>query len=122
MGPAQISFLFGNPGDKPVAGDWDGDGKDEVGLHRESSGFFYWRNTLTFGNADGQIFFGDPGDRFVSGDWGTVDGVDTPAIFRPSDLTFYFRHTLTQGNADSQFVWTGAGSGWLPVAGAFGLG
>jgi hypothetical protein len=122
MGAAQISFLFGNPGDKPVAGDWDGDGIDEVGLHRESTGFFYWRNTLDTGVADGEIFFGDPGDRFVSGDWGTVDGKDTPGLFRPSDVTFYFRHTLTQGVADSQFTWTGAGSSWLPVAGDFGLG
>jgi hypothetical protein len=122
MGAAQISFLFGNPGDNPVAGDWDGDGIDEVGLHRESTGFFYWRNTLDTGIASDEIFFGDPGDRFVSGDWGIVDGVDTPAIFRPSDLTFYFRHTLTQGNADSQFTWTGAGPQWLPVAGDFGLG
>jgi hypothetical protein len=122
MGAAQISFLFGNPGDKPVAGDWDGDGIDEVGLHRESTGFFYWRNTLDTGVADAEIFFGDPGDRFVAGDWGTVDGKDTPGLFRPSDVTFYFRHTLTQGVADSQFVWTGAGSSWLPVAGDFGLG
>jgi parallel beta-helix repeat protein len=122
MGAAQISFLFGNPGDNPVAGDWDGDGIDEVGLHRESTGFFYWRNTLDTGVADGEIFFGDPGDRFVSGDWGTVDGKDTPGLFRPSDVTFYFRHTLTQGVADSQFTWTGAGSSWLPVAGDFGLG
>jgi len=122
MGAAQISFLFGNPGDNPVAGDWNGDGIDEVGLHRESTGFFYWRNTLDTGVADGEIFFGDPGDRFVSGDWGTVDGRDTPGLFRPSDVTFYFRHTLTQGVADSQFTWTGAGSSWLPVAGDFGLG
>ena len=121
MGAAQIAFLFGNPGDKPVAGDWDGDGIDEVGLHRESTGFFYWRNTLTTGVADGEIFFGDPGDRFVSGDWGVVDGKDTPAVFRPSDQTFYFRHTLTQGVADSQFTWTGAGTDWLPVSGRFGL-
>ena len=122
MGAAQISFLFGNPGDNPVAGDWDADGITEVGLHRESTGFFYWRNTLDTGIASGQIFFGDPNDRFVAGDWGLVDGIDTPAIFRPSDLGFYFRHTLTQGVADSQFTWTGAGSGWLPVSGAFGLG
>ena len=122
MGFAQISFFFGNPGDKPVAGDWDGDGIDEVGLHRESTGLFYWRNTHTTGVADGQIFFGIPDDRFVAGDWGIVDGKDTPAVFRPSDLIFYFRHTLTQGVADSQFTWTGAGSGWLPVAGEFGLG
>jgi hypothetical protein len=121
MGAAQISFLFGNPGDKPVAGDWDGDGIDEVGLHRESTGFFYWRNTLDTGVASDEIFFGDPGDRFVSGDWGVVDGKDTPSVFRPSDVTFYFRHTLTQGVADYEFTWTGAGTGWLPVAGPFGF-
>jgi len=120
MGAAQISFLFGNPGDKPVAGDWDGDGIDEIGLHRESTGLFYWRNTLDTGIADGTLFFGDPGDRFVAGDWGIVDGKDTPAVFRPSDTTFFFRHTLTQGNADRQFVF--GQSGWLPVAGEFGLG
>jgi len=121
LGAADYSFLFGNPGDKPVVGDWDGDGIDEIGLHRESTGFFYYRNTLTTGIADGQFFFGDPGDRFVAGDWGVVDGVDTPAMFRPSSSTFYFRHTLTQGIADSQFVWTGAGSNWLPVSGDFTL-
>lgn len=121
LGAAEYSFIFGNPGDKPVVGDWDGDGIDEVGLHRESTGFFYYRNTLTTGIADGQFFFGDPGDRFVSGDWGIVDGAETPALFRPSDTTFYFRYTLTQGNADAQFVWRGAGSDWLPVSGDFKL-
>jgi hypothetical protein len=121
LGEADFSFLFGNPGDKPVVGDWNGDGIDEVGLHRESTGFFYWRNTLTTGVADGEIFFGDPGDRFVAGDWGIVDGKDTPGLFRPSDVTLYFRHTLTQGVADFQFTWTGAGTGWLPVSGNFSL-
>jgi hypothetical protein len=119
LGAAEYSFLFGNMGDKPVVGDWDGDGIDEIGLHRESTGFFYYRNTLTTGIADGQFYFGDPGDRFVSGDWGIIDGVDTPAVFRPSNTTFYFRHTLTQGYADSQFVF--GESGWLPVAGRYGL-
>jgi hypothetical protein len=121
MGAAQIELLFGNPGDKPVAGDWDGDGIDEVGLHRESTGFFYWRNTLDTGIASGEIFFGDPADRFASGDWGIVDNIDTPTVFRPSNSVFYFRHTLTQGIADSQFTWNAAGSGWLPVSGDFGL-
>jgi hypothetical protein len=119
LGPADYSFLFGNLGDKPVVGDWDGDGIDEIGLHRETTGLFYWRNTLDTGIADGTIFFGDPGDRFVAGDWGIVDGRDTPAVFRPSNTTFYFRHTLTEGNADSQLVF--GQPGWLPVAGQFGL-
>ena len=87
MGAAHISFLFGNPGDQPVAGDWDADGVAEVGLYRTSTGFFYWRNALNTGIASGEMFFGDPGDRFVSGDWGSIDGVDTPAVFRPTGAT-----------------------------------
>jgi len=119
LGAADYSFLFGNPGDSPVVGDWDGDGVDEIGLYRESSGFFYYRNSLSTGIADGEFFFGDPGDRFVAGDWGVVDGRETPGLFRPSNQTFYFRYTLTQGNADAQFTWTGANPGWLPVSGDF---
>lgn len=101
LGPADFSFQFGNPGDKPFVGDFDGDGIDEVGLHRESTGFVYYR------------------DRFVAGDWGIVDGTDTPGLFRPGNTTFYFRHSNSQGFADSQFV-CGQPS-WLPVAGVFGL-
>ncbi len=118
LGEADYFFTFGNPSDKPVVGDWDGDGVDEVGLHRESTGFFYFRNTLSTGIADGEFFFGDPDDRFVAGDWGIVDGKDTPAIFRPSDARFYLRYTNTQGNADE--VRTMGDGPWLPVAGVFG--
>jgi len=119
MGAADVTFLFGNPGDTPAVGDWDDDGKDEVGLYRESTGFFYWRNTLDTGIASDEMFFGNPGDRFVAGDWGLVEGTDTPAVFRGSITTFFFRQTLTQGVADSQFVY--GETPWLPVAGTFGL-
>jgi hypothetical protein len=119
LGAADFSFLFGDPGDKPFVGDFDGDGIDEVGLHRESTGFVYYRNTLDTGIASNQFFFGDPGDRFITGDWGIVDGVDTPGLFRPGNTTFYFRHTNSQGNADSSF--TGGQSGWLPIAGIYGI-
>jgi hypothetical protein len=88
-------------------------------LHRESTGFVYFRNTNTQGNADTQFYFGDPGDRLVAGDWNN-SGVDSPALFRPSATMFFFRFTNTQGNADAQFVW--GEPGWLPVAGTFGLG
>jgi hypothetical protein len=109
-----------NPtGLRTVPGDFDGDGIDEVGLHRESTGFVYYRNTLDTGIASNQFFFGDPGDRFIAGDWAVIDGVDTPGLFRPSTTTFFFRHTNTQGNADSQFTF-GQPPG-LPVAGFFGL-
>jgi len=120
LGAAEFAYYFGNPGDKPFVGDFNGDGIETVGLHRESTGLVYFRNTHTQGVADSQFIFGDPGDRLIAGDWGIVDGVDTPAVFRPSATTFFFRHTNTQGNADSQFTW--GATTWLPVAGKFGLG
>ena len=119
LGFAEYNFYFGNPGDKPFVGDFDGDGTDTLGLHRESTGFLYFRNTNTQGIADFQFYFGDPGDRMIAGDW-TGDGNDSPGIFRPGDSTFYLRYTNTQGNADETRTW--GGTAWLPVAGVFGLG
>ena len=115
LGAADFNYVFGNPGDKPFVGDFDGNGEDTVGLHRESTGFVYFRNSHTQGVANAEFFFGDPGDRLVAGDWGVVDGTDTPAVFRPSNTTFFFRYTNTQGNAD-EVVTTGQSS-YLPVAG-----
>jgi hypothetical protein len=114
LGAADISYVFGNPGDKPFVGDFDGDGVETVGLHRESTGLVYYRNEHTQGNADNQFLFGNPGDRLIAGDW-TGDGVYTPALFRPASTTMFFKHTNTQGNADAQLT-IGSGS-WLPVGG-----
>ena len=114
LGAAEYSFIFGNPGDKPFVGDFNGNGQDTIGLHRESTGLVYFRNTNTTGIADNQFYFGDPGDRFFAGDW-TGDGIDSPGLFRPSTTYIYLRHTNTQGNADEEW-WAGL-SPWLPVAG-----
>jgi Tol biopolymer transport system component len=117
LGAAEFSYVFGNPGDKPFVGDFNGDGVDTIGLHRETTGFVYIRQSHTQGFADAQFYFGNPGDKLVAGDWGSIDGVDTPAVFRPSNATFYFRHSNTQGVADSQLTW--GRSTWIPVAGNF---
>ena len=113
LGAADYHYYFGNPGDKPFAGDFNGDGVDTVGLHRESSGYLYFRNTNTQGIADFQFYFGNPGDRLIAGDW-TGDGNDTPAVYRPSNTTFYYRNSNTQGNADRSVVW--GRPGWIPVS------
>ena len=115
LGPADYSFLFGNPGDKPFVGDFDGDGVDTIGLHRESTGLVYFRNSNTQGIADHQFVFGVPGDRLVAGDWGVVDGVDSPAVFRPSNGVFYFRFTNSQGFAHDRLTF--GASHHLPIAG-----
>jgi hypothetical protein len=119
LGAADYSYYFGNPGDKPFAGDFDGDGVDTVGLHRESSGFVYLRQSNTHGIADAEFFYGNPGDHIIAGDW-TADGVDTVGVFRPSEHRFYLKWVNAGGMADEWFPFY-ADTDWMPVAGEFGL-
>ena len=112
LGAADISFLFGNPGDIPFVGDFDGDGTDTIGLHRESSGLVYFRNALSTGNAHSQFIYGNPGDRIISGDW-DGDNDDTVAVYRPSTGMLYVKNSNTQGNADAAIF---AGFGYTGIA------
>jgi hypothetical protein len=113
---AERDYYFGVPGDKPFVGDFDGDGVDTVGLHRESTGFVYFLNHHATAVADSEFFYGIPGDRLVAGDW-NGDGADPVAAFRPSEGRFYFRHANTQGFADVALDLGNAE--WHPVAGSF---
>lgn len=116
LGAADYSFYFGKPGDSPFVGDFNGNGKDTVGLHRASTGFVYYRNTLTQGYADKSFFFGNPGDVILTGDW-DKDGDDTVAAYRPSSGRIYVNLQNNAGEADySLYV------GPYPVAATFGLG
>ncbi len=99
LGAAEYSFLFGNPGDTPFVGDFNGDGIDTVGLHRSSSGFVYFRDSLTQGNADWSFFYGNPGDVILAGDW-DGDGDDTVAVYRPSAGRVYVNLENSSGVAD----------------------
>jgi hypothetical protein len=121
LGAAEFSYYFGNPGDKPYVGDFDDDGIDEIGLHRESTGLVYFRFTHTQGVADSQFIFGDPGDKMVAAEWATrgAPGPETVGLFRPSNCTSYLRHTNTQGVANVTLTY-GLPTG-LPVAGDFGV-
>ena len=101
LGAADYSFVFGNPGDKPFVGDFDGDGIDTVGLHRETTGLVYYRNSNSTGVADVAFIYGDPGDVLVAGDW-DGDGIDTVGVFRPSTGMVYLRYTNSAGHADAQ--------------------
>jgi hypothetical protein len=120
LGFADYSFGFGDPADKPFVGDFDGNGVDEVGLHRESTGRVYFRFSLTTGIADRDFIYGDPGDFLVAADW-DGDGADSPAIFRPSDGNWYIRLSNTQGIADHVIGFGLADRGLVPVVGYNGL-
>lgn len=121
LGAADHSFGFGDPGDKPFVGDFDGNGVDEVGLHRESTGRVYFRFSLTTGIADRDFIYGDPGDFLVAGDW-DGDGSDSPAIFRPSDGNWYLRLSNTPGYANHVIGFGLADRGLVPVVGYNGFG
>src|SRR4051812_7486433 len=43
-GPS-TAFTFGRAGDRPVMGDWDGDGDDTPGVFRD--GVWYYRNAIS---------------------------------------------------------------------------
>jgi hypothetical protein len=104
LGAAETSFFYGNPGDVPFVGDWNGDGVDTPGLRRPSDGFVYLRNSNTQGVADGSFFYGDTGDVPFAGDW-NGDDIDTMGLYRPVNGLIYLRNSNSTGIADQ--AWFG---------------
>ncbi|MFE2728450.1 PKD domain-containing protein [Kitasatospora sp. NPDC059327] len=114
----QVSF--GQAGDLPIAGDWDGLGHDQLGIYRPSS------NTFALRHGDGSVTavpVGEPGDIPVPGLW-DGNGHAQLAIYRPSTSTFAVRHddgsytTAVFGNrGDIPLVgdWDGVGHAQLGI-------
>ncbi len=73
-------ITFGTSTDKPVTGDWDGDGKTEIGVFRSGQFILDLNND---GVADVRVNFGMSTDKPVSGDWDD-DGYDEIGVFRAS--------------------------------------
>jgi hypothetical protein len=74
VGIAHVRFFFGDPGDVPIAGDFNGDGFDTVSIYRPSNQTFYIINDLGAGDgrlgaADYSFVFGNPGDTPFVGDF-----------------------------------------------------
>jgi hypothetical protein len=109
-GSADLTFTFGQSGDKPVVGDWNGDGTDTIGVFRNGS--FFLRNSNTAGSADLTFTFGQSGDKPVVGDW-NGDGTDTIGVYRNG--TFFLRNSNTNGAPDLTFIFGQAGD--VPVIG-----
>ena len=71
---------YGQTGDMPVIGDWNGDGLDTVGIFRNGE-FFLASNNSDGGGTVNALGYGQTGDMPVIGDW-NGDGTDTVGIFR----------------------------------------
>lgn len=99
-GPADIVIGAGDANSFPVAGDWDGDGYDTVGLYNQKLGVFSLYDSNAVGAPVKDAFvFGNPGDQPLSGRWVMAlqndpigklgrahDGV---GVFRPSNGLLY---------------------------------
>ena len=114
--------------DIPIAGDWDGDGDDDIGGYYPANSTFYLYivdlNTST-ASSYADVPLGQTGDIPISGDWDS-DGDDDIGIFRvkdpnPNTNNFYFDIDLTGGQAEynvTDFGLNGYGNiGDIPVIG-----
>jgi hypothetical protein len=106
------SFSFGQRGGIPIAGDWDGDGFDSVGVFR--NGRFQLTNDVNSPSPliDFDFAFGQATDRPTAGDW-NGDGIDTIGAVRPegSTLTWFLRNSNSAGGVDQTFIHGGSGVG-----------
>ena len=72
-------FIYGRSEDQTYVGDWNGDGHDTFVVRRGN--VFYFKNSLTGGNADTVITYGRDDDQVYVGDW-DGDGKDTFMVRR----------------------------------------
>ncbi|WIM92994.1 M23 family metallopeptidase [Actinoplanes oblitus] len=117
-GNSTWAFTYGAVGDLPVTGDWDGNGKDSVGVFRPGtdSGTFHLSNDLTSGTSDYAFASGLPTDLPLAGDW-NGDGKDSVGIYRPSDGTFHLRDALSEGSSTYAFSFGPDNTNLIPLAG-----
>jgi len=108
---------FGLATDLPVTGDWNGDGTDDIGVWRPSTGEFLLDangNRRWDGVPGGDLqtaAFGAATDRPVAGDW-NGDGTDDIGLWRPSTRQFRL-------DANGNHRWDGVAGGDV-LTGTFG--
>lgn len=117
-GAFDFTFVFGSVGgggggQRPVVGDWDGDGDDTVGLYTPDSGLLRLRNSLTAGAPDAQVT--GPairGGQPVAGDW-NGDGRDTLGVYDTRAGVF----RLVEAPGDGVIRLGPRRSNWIAIAG-----
>ncbi len=95
--PTDRQVVFGIAGDKPVVGDWTGNGITRIGVFRQSNGMWYLDKdndglleACTIDLCQGP--FGLIGDRPVAGDWSGT-GKTKIGVYRPSNNRWYIDYT-----------------------------
>ena len=117
-GAANTTLSFGQAGDLPVAGDWNGDGQTELGVYDPVTAQFTLRRKIcqiSCFNVAVSFNFGQAGDLPVAGDW-NADGIDTIGVYRPSTGQFLLADSLTNPTVTHTVNFTAAGN-IVPLAG-----
>jgi uncharacterized delta-60 repeat protein len=93
------TIYWGAAGNKPVVGDYDGDGKADAAVFDPATGIWYVLRSL-----DNQLYaiqFGSSTDKLVPADY-DGDGKTDVAVFRPDDGTWYLNRSR-DGFTGAQF-------------------
>jgi hypothetical protein len=122
-GGDQVSAFGGLPGDIPVYGDWNGDGRTKIGIYRNGTWLLdYNGNGVYEPTADRvYVFGGQPGDYPVVGDWNGT-GYSKIGIFRQG----FFWILDVNGNGiidagDATFAFGGATGCTAALPGAYSV-
>jgi N-acetylmuramoyl-L-alanine amidase len=98
-GAADAEVLRGDPGDRPLSCDWNGDGTDTIAVYRRGH-FFLFDSDDAAAKPVTDFWFGDVGDTPLCGDW-DGDGKDSVAVWRAG--WFYLRNDNAGGVAQGSF-------------------
>ena len=90
-GPTSISFRYGQAGDRPVVGTWNG---KQIGVGVMRGRRWYLRNSLSGGATHYRFYYGQRTDRPVVGDWDR-DGDTTVGVV--GGTRWYLRQALASG-------------------------
>jgi hypothetical protein len=103
---------FGNSGDLPVPGDYDGDGKRDLAIYQTSTGHWFFIGSTT--GLGEHLAFGGPGYVPVPGDY-DGDGQTDTAAYQTSTGNWFIAQSTAGFRVHPSF----GGAGFEPVPGDY---
>ncbi|HVV44268.1 MAG TPA: hypothetical protein VHC72_03660, partial [Bryobacteraceae bacterium] len=81
-GQQDATFAFGQGGDVPVAGDWNGSGTAKAGVFRNGLWLVDYNGDRTYDGSDRSYVYGQAGDIPVVGDWDSSGNASKIGVYR----------------------------------------